>query len=126
MRGLDAGDREIGVFNAFGLRVCQPYSSVSDDYISIPGKYLEMPDSKMMLNSHLLPVSLIDKVGKAKVRAQVGGKDGGVLGAFHRIGLQEKDLFEIWKSGFPAAALPKDPRDIIQYGRYRSYNKEQI
>ncbi|MCW8966750.1 MAG: asparagine synthase-related protein [Candidatus Pacearchaeota archaeon] len=123
MRGLDSGDREVGVFNAFGLTVCQPYSAVSGDYVSVPGTYLESPDSKMILNSHLLPDKLLDKVGKAKVRAQVGGKDGGVLGAFHNLGLGEKKLFEIWKSGFPVDAVPDDPSDIIQFGRYRTMPK---
>jgi len=125
MRGLDAGDREIGVFNAFGLPVCQAYSVVSDNYISVPGEYLEQDNAKILLNSHLLPDMLFDKVGKAKVRAQVGGKDGGVLGAFHALGLDEEKLLDIWNSGFPINTRPDDPSDIIQFGRYRAMPKDE-
>jgi Asparagine synthase len=126
MRGLDAGDREVGVFNAYGLPVCQPFSAVADDYVTVPDTYLDNVNAKMLLNSHLLPDKLLGKVGKAKVRAQVGGKDGGVLGAFHRLGLSGEKLMEIWKSGFPADALSDDPSDIIQFGRYRTKVKDKI
>ena len=119
MRGLDAGDREVGIFNAYGLTLAQAYSSVAEDYASVPKNLLEQPDAKMSLNGHLLPQNLLDKVGKAKVRAQVGGKDGGVLGAFHRLNLNESKLFSIWKAQFPQNMIADDPSDFIQFGRYR-------
>src|SRR5262249_30278933 len=36
VRGLDAGDREIGVFSAYGLVACQPFVLLAEHYMRIP------------------------------------------------------------------------------------------
>lgn len=118
-RGLDAGDREIGLFNGYGLPVIQPYNFVADLYMSIPTNMLEIPNSKYLLNDHLLPSQIANRVGKTKTRAQVGGKDGGILGFFHQLGIGETRLKKIWKSNLPGIC-DDGAYDIIQFGRYRT------
>lgn len=120
VRGLDAGDREIGIFNAFGLSVIQPFASVADLYLGVPAAFLEQENAKDVLNGHLLSNEVYLRVSKAKQRAQVGGKDMGTLGIFHFAGLDQKALGNIWKNLLPAAACVGHPHDLIQVGRYRT------
>jgi asparagine synthetase B (glutamine-hydrolysing) len=73
IRGLDAGDREIGIFNHFGLQVIQPYGFLLDQYLRIPPSLLVEADFKQRLTKQiagdLLPAFIFDRV---KVRAQIG------------------------------------------------------
>ncbi len=120
VRGLDAGDREVGVFNAFGLPICQPFAAVAEDYMRVPAEILEQPDAKLLLNGPLLPQKLLDKVSRVKQRAQVGGADGGTLALFHRLGLRQTDLIRLWSQQLPKDLRGDAPTDIIQFGRYRA------
>jgi hypothetical protein len=119
VRGLDAGDRELGVFNAFGLAVCQIFTTVVEQYLRIPGDVLEKENIKVILNESILAPEVRENVSKTKRRAQVGGADGGVLGIIHRYGLDQPLLEKIWKSTLPKQNSKKNPLDIIQFGRYR-------
>lgn len=120
VRGLDAGDREIGVFNAFGLDAVQPFHSVADKYMTVPARILDQDDCKWLLNSHLLPEQLQACVGRAKRRAQVGGADGGTLGVFHRMGMGEDRLLDLWARGLGAGWRSDEARRLIEFGRYRT------
>jgi asparagine synthetase B (glutamine-hydrolysing) len=120
IRGLDAGDREIGVFYAYGLPVCQVFSTVAEHYLRVPGEVLSHPEIKETLNGHLLAPILRDKVSKSKRRAQVGGVNGGILGIFHRLGLDQHRLKEMWIDSLPVHMRGDKPLDIIQFGRYRT------
>ncbi len=120
IRGLGAGDREVGVFNAFGLPVCQIFSTVAEHYLQVPDHLLSEPDIKEELNGHLLTTGLKDKVCKVKRRAQVGGEDGGTLGICHRMGVDQQRLEDIWIRSLPEHLRGDHPLDIIQFGRYRS------
>ena len=120
VRGLDAGDREIGVFNAFGLTVRQIYSAVAPLYMRIPGDLLVAPNAKRVLNGHLLPGSIKPLVSKSKRRAQVGGADGGTLAVFHRLGVDQERLKNIWQQSLPPQTRGSDFHDIIRVGRYRT------
>ncbi len=117
VRGLDAGDREIGVFSAFRLKVVQPFSVVAKNYMEVPASLLEDEEIKYTLNGHLLNDQIHDAINKSKTRAQVGGKDKGTLGAFHRLGINQKDLEGYWSRMFSNDG--DNPTDIIQFGRYR-------
>jgi asparagine synthetase B (glutamine-hydrolysing) len=120
VRGLDAGDREVGVFNAFGLPLCQVFACVAEDYMKIPTSLLGLPDAKHLLNGFLLPPNLLTRVSRVKQRAQVGGADGGTLALFHRLGLRQTDLMRLWQEQLPQALRGDAPADIIQFGRYRA------
>jgi hypothetical protein len=91
--GLDAGDREIGVFSAYGLIACQPFALLAEHYMRA---MLEQPDLKCLLNAPLLAPQIIAHVNRAKTRAQVGGKDLGTLGLYHRLGIGEAQLRWAW------------------------------
>ena len=120
VRGLDAGDREIGVFHAFGLPVRQVFSALAEPYMSVPVSLLERHDAKEILNGPLIPRHARHAIGRTKRRAQVGGNDGGTLGGFHRLGIDQGRLQRIWRDSLPAEARGKHPHDIIEVGRYRT------
>lgn len=120
IRGLDAGDREIGVFGAFGLRVYQAYAAVALPYLQLPADLLADPDLKHRLNGPLLRPELRDLVNLRKQRAQVGGPDGGTLGILHRYKVDQDMLRRLWAESLPSAARGADPWDMIQVGRYRT------
>ena len=73
VRGLDAGDREVGVFNHHGLDVVQSYGLIVDQYHRLPRAFIGGSQSKQVLvrkvAGDLLPGFLFTR---AKVRAQVG------------------------------------------------------
>ena len=118
VRGLDAGDREIGVFSSYGLMTCQPYGAVFADYMSVPQDILEQPNAKQILNAPLLPDNLMQYVGKSKVRAQVGGDDFGTLGVYRNLRVSTNELKHIWCNRFQMQS-PADCEQLIQFGRYR-------
>jgi len=112
--GLDSGDREVGIFARHGITTVQPYSVLAEHYLAVPPSVIDLPDSKGVLNLPLLPdAGLAELITKAKVRAQVGGSDGGVLGLFHDTGFGQERLKEEWLGLFGRA-------DLIQAGRYAS------
>ncbi len=119
VKGLDASDREGGVFSAFGLTLVQPFAAVADPYLQLPSCYLDTLDIKTQLNGPLLSPQLLECVNVAKTRAQVGGRDGGVLGICHREGIGQKELMTIWADSF-APEHRKDALRLIEFGAYRA------
>ena len=73
VRGLDSGDREVGVFNRHGLDVIQPYGLIVNQYHRLPPAFIGGKQSKQELvrkiAGDLLPPFLFTR---PKVRAQVG------------------------------------------------------
>jgi hypothetical protein len=118
VRGLDSSDREIGVFWAYGLAVCQPFAVVAGAYMRIPAQMLDQPDLKWTLNGPLLSPSVTAHVNRAKTRAQVGGKDFGTLGIYHKLGIGEEQLRRAWRDQFPGES-PAHCDEFIQFGRYQ-------
>jgi hypothetical protein len=119
VRGLDAGDREIGVFSAYGLIACQPFTLLADHYMRIPPAMLERPDLKWTLNGPLLAPQIVAHVNRAKTRAQVGGKDFGTLGIYHQLGIGDAHLRRAWQEQFPTER-PQTCDEFIQFGRYKA------
>ena len=118
VRGLDAGDREIGVFWAYGLIACQPFALLAENYMRVPAAMLDRPDIKWTLNAPLVAPAALPHVSKSKTRAQVGGKDMGTLGIYHRLGIGEAELRRLWREQFPGEpAIACD--DLIELGRYK-------
>ena len=82
VRGLDAGDREIGVFGRHRLDVLQPYGLLADEYLRLPASSIGGDRSKQTLVQRiagdLLPPFLFER---PKVRAQIGSSSspGGIL-----------------------------------------------
>ena len=73
IQGLDAGDREVGVFNRHCLDVLQPYGLIVDQYLRLPRSFIGGTSSKQALAKlmacDLLPGFVFDR---PKVRAQIG------------------------------------------------------
>jgi asparagine synthetase B (glutamine-hydrolysing) len=73
IQGLDAGDREVGIFSHHGLDVLQPYGFIVDQYLRLPDSFIGGTASKQSLAKQmagdLLPAFVLDR---PKVRAQVG------------------------------------------------------
>jgi hypothetical protein len=118
--GLDAGDREIGVFGAYGLTLYQVYALLADLYLAIPAAELERTEFKHSLNGPLLPDGLAGLITRQKTRAQVGGKDMGVLGVCHRMGITSGHLQAMWRDAIAPGAPVQDVVDLIQVGKYRT------
>lgn len=73
IRGLDAGDREIGVFGRHALDVIQPYGLLVDTLLDIPASLLNEPDTKQRLARQVAGDMLPDWIfRRPKVRAQIG------------------------------------------------------
>jgi asparagine synthetase B (glutamine-hydrolysing) len=118
VRGLDAGDREIGVFWAYGLVACQPFALLAESYMRVPAAMLDRPDVKWTLNAPLVAPEALPHVSKSKTRAQVGGKDMGTLGIYHQLGIGEAELRRLWREQFPGEpAVACD--ELIELGRYK-------
>jgi asparagine synthetase B (glutamine-hydrolysing) len=73
IRGLDSGDREVGIFNRHGLEVVQLYGLIVNEYHRLPPAFIGGTKSKHALvrkiAGDLLPDFLFMR---PKVRAQVG------------------------------------------------------
>ena len=122
--GLDAGDREIGIFHAQKTRIIQPYALVAENYRQVPGDFLNDPGAKQKLNAALLfDKNLLKEVSAKKFRSQVGGEDGGTLGLFHDAGITENILKERWVSLLSKTGDTEEQKaswlKIIHAGRYR-------
>jgi hypothetical protein len=121
--GLDTSDRELGIFHRHGLMAVQPYSILAEEYLRVPAAVIEQSQCKETLNLPLLGDPIVEKlVGRAKTRAQVGGKDGGTLGLFHDNGVTQKALKGHWEELFAPLCREGAPREMIISGRYRSEN----
>lgn len=118
VRGLDAGDREIGVFWAYGLVTCQPFAPLAERYMRVPAASLDEPDIKWTLNGALLSPQAAAHVSRDKTRAQVGGEDLGTLGLYHRLGVGDAELQGVWRRQFPGESTAACD-ELIQLGRYK-------
>jgi asparagine synthetase B (glutamine-hydrolysing) len=125
VRGLDAGDREMGVFQAHGLDALQSYSFLLEDYLQVSPHLLGSPDSKQDLvravAGDMLPTFIL---ARKKVRAQIGDQDprSGILPLLVDKGhdsawLRRRfcELFQVADKGFLD--------EFVVMGRYRSPGK---
>jgi hypothetical protein len=76
VRGLDAGDREIGIFNRHGLDVLQVYGLLADEYLEVPAALLGRPEAKQRLVREIAGDLLPDfELRREKARAQIGNAE---------------------------------------------------
>jgi asparagine synthetase B (glutamine-hydrolysing) len=122
IQGLDSCQREIGIFEAWGLPVVQPYAAAVDAYLALPEGFLRLEDRKQQLARAVIGSRLPEYVyARPKVRAQVGSSDpaGGVLAACVDRGFDgpwlRRRFAELHGVGDPSA-LDR----FIRGGRYRA------
>jgi hypothetical protein len=119
--GLESGDREVGIFHRHGIVAVQPYAALAELYLSLPGGAIDRPDAKEDLNLPLIRnEDARRRVSKVKVRAQVGGKEGGTLALFHEAGIDQEALLRRWLELFEPYADGPIRDDLIVTGRYRA------
>ncbi len=101
VNGLDAGDREAGVFARFGVEVVQPFLLCAQAFAGLPGSCISDRGLKGSLVRSVTAVNegpdLPDFVfDRPKVRAQCarGGEPGGTMALLARAGLNQAALLE--------------------------------
>jgi asparagine synthetase B (glutamine-hydrolysing) len=118
--GLDAGDREVGIFRHFGTDTIEPYAWCADAYTSLPGHFVTTAHAKRQLVEHLhiadIPQSIYER---PKVRAQAGSSEmvGGTLACLVDQGIDSDYLAARFAALFdiPPASLAS----LIHGGYYR-------
>lgn len=125
LHGLDAGDREVGIFGHHGIDVIQPYGLLIDQYLALPASMIGHPNFKQLLvremAGDLLPSFLFER---RKARAQIGDPDGpgGLLSTLLRAGCDSGWL----RRAFCHRFMVKEEtilNGFIRLGRYRFLNE---
>lgn len=109
IKGLDTSDREISVFNEYGLKCIQPFAALYDLYDSIPESVLRTENQKKILNSFLVDSVILDFIPKVKLRAQVGSRENmGILGICHYKGITNETFHKklLKDSGYNDGSIP--------------------
>jgi asparagine synthetase B (glutamine-hydrolysing) len=121
IRGLDAGDREVGVFARFGLACIQPFLLAARAFAMVPGTLIDDRTAKSQLARRVLG----DRIPKLiferpKVRAQCGrqGEPSGTMATLIRAGIDQDALLQRFMTlyGMDTAFA----RGLIRAGMYRT------
>jgi asparagine synthetase B (glutamine-hydrolysing) len=118
--GLDAGDREVGVFAHYGVDAIQPYALCAEAYTSLPAEWLSDPTVKQDLvrrvMGDMIPTPIYER---PKVRAQVASSEevGGTLAALVDRGIDQPRLTERFAE--LAGATTTQLGRLIRGGFYR-------
>ncbi len=121
IRGLDAGDREIGVFHRHGLDAIQPYGLVVDEYLKVNGEHLKGDVVKQRLcrevGGDIIPPFVLDR---KKVRAQIGtsAQPTGILPTLVESGRDSTWMKKAWCQRFGVAS-EADLNRFVRAGCYR-------
>jgi asparagine synthetase B (glutamine-hydrolysing) len=122
IRGLDSGDREVGVFNRHGLELLQLYGLIVNQYHRLPRAFIGGKESKQMLVRKVARNLLPDFVfNRPKVRAQVGDATAhtGILPLLIQRGHDAAWLRRAFSRLFNIESIAFLDR-FIRGGRYRS------
>ena len=117
VRGIQAGDREVGVFQSRGLTVIQPYASVFRKLLDLPAA-LGKPDVIRGIAGVVFPPPFYQR---AKARAQIGDAEvhGGILPLLADSGRGSEYLEQLACSIFGVPGQ-RALRSFIRAGAYRS------
>jgi asparagine synthetase B (glutamine-hydrolysing) len=118
--GLDAGDREVGVFDHFGVDTVQPYALCAAEYAALPGSLVAEDGAKSRLVQAVMGTDVPPYIyDRPKVRAQVASQDkpSGTLALLVGRGIDQARLTERFAElmGVPADEVPR----LIRAGFYR-------
>lgn len=93
--GLDAGDREVGIFARFGVETLQPYALCAREYAALPAQLACESGSKSKLVQAVMGARVPGYVlARPKVRAQVAveGEPAGTLALLVERGIDQEHL----------------------------------
>jgi asparagine synthetase B (glutamine-hydrolysing) len=122
--GLDAGDREVGVFARAGVDCIQPYLLRPEVYMALPDRVVESENAKQKLARSVMGSLIPEHVyARPKVRAQVGSSDEplGTLAALTRAGVDGGELERRFQTLFGIDA--RERRGLIRAGMYRFHTE---
>jgi hypothetical protein len=116
VQGLQAGDREVGVFQSRGLTVVQPYAAVSEKILALPNA-TSKPDAIRALAGDRLPPAFYER---KKARAQIGDAEvtSGILPLFVDSG-RDADWLERYACQLFAVRDRRLLKNFIRAGMYR-------
>ena len=117
--GLDAGDREVGIFRHFGVDTIQPYAWCADAYTALPGHFVTQTHSRRQLVEQLhledIPPYIYQR---PKVRAQAGSeKVAGTLACLVNQGIDSDHLAARFAALFDIP--PSSLTGLVHGGYYR-------
>ncbi|HTF88628.1 MAG TPA: asparagine synthase-related protein [Planctomycetota bacterium] len=115
VKGLDSGDREVGIFARFGVDTVQPYAMCAKEYAALPHDLVCSADFKARAVRAVMGSIVPESVyRRPKVRAQVAvdGLPGGILALLIACGIDQRHL----KRRF-ARLLAMDSRSV--HGMFR-------
>lgn len=121
IRGLDAGDREVGIFARFGMRCIQPFLLAARAFAAVPGQLIDDRTAKSRLARRILgdriPKQIFDR---PKVRAQCGreGQPSGTLATLIKAGIDQNALIDRFMALYRID--PPFMRGLIRAGMYRT------
>lgn len=124
LEGLDAGDREVGIFGRHGMDVVQPYGLIVDQYLDLPASVIGGEKSKQALvrevAGDLLPSFVLER---RKARAQIGDPvgPGGIVSTLLEAGFDARRL----KGAFADRFMVQERQSLNKFiwmGRYRFLN----
>ncbi|WP_060880064.1 asparagine synthase-related protein [Streptomyces scabiei] len=112
-RGIQTGDREVGVFAAHGLTVVQPYCWAATELLALP-EPVSKPKLMAHLARHKLPSGTLQR---PKVRAQIGDlrADTGVLPQLLQAGITQDHLQDRFRDAL-GIAVPADLHRTVRGG----------
>jgi len=120
VRGLDTGDREVGIYARYGIDVIQPYAICASAYLAVPAGLLEASDAKERLVTAVMGEAVPAYIRqRPKVRAQAGGSEElrGTLTVLVDAGIDSEQLKQRFAAlmGCQQAELDR----LIRAGVYR-------
>jgi hypothetical protein len=117
VRGIQAGDREVGVFHSRGLTAVQPYGAVFKSLLALPSA-IAKPDVIRGLAGDRLPAAFYER---RKIRAQIGDTEArrGILPLLVDSG-RDGEWLERRACELLGAPDQQSLRNFIRAGVYRS------
>lgn len=118
VRGLDAGDREAGIFTRWGVASVRPFLLCARAYASLPPNVVEDPRGKHEVTRWLAGNAIPDRVYMRKaVRAQCAHESvRGVFAAAQRRGMMSEALLARFATVLDSSV--EDCRSLIRAGMY--------
>jgi asparagine synthetase B (glutamine-hydrolysing) len=126
VRGLDAGDREVGIFARYGLRCIQPFLLAARAFAAVPGALVDDRTAKSRLARRVLGDRIPDAIfSRPKVRAQCGrqGVPSGTMAVLVRAGIDQEALVQRFMALYGVDA--RFVRGLIRAGMYRAPQRFQ-
>lgn len=122
VRGLQAGDREVGVFAAHHLDVCQPYAAVAEQLLRLPNTLPKTAVIRALAGDRLPP----EAYRRPKARAQIGNPTAhdGILPLLVDSGRDSHWLETAFCEAFQLGS-PSDLHQFLRGGAYRCPTPQQ-